>query len=120
MSPGPSPERTPTDAEARHQHWQRRLRRIRLGAEPVEEQVERLRRVTWGVTVVAGLIGGMIVVLFSAFRAPMAGLALGGALAAPIIGLAWWTFAATRRVADAYLRERDAIEADRPGPAPRR
>ena len=97
----------------RQRAWQRRLRRIRLGAEPVEEQVERLRRVTWGLTIVAAGIGLLFFALFAAFREPLIGLVFGGGLTGPIIALAWWSFVRTRRAAVAYLRERDDFASSR-------
>ena len=51
----------------REQEWRRRLGRLRLGVEPIEEQLERYRRVTWALTAVPAIIAVMFLGLFIAF-----------------------------------------------------
>jgi hypothetical protein len=93
---------------AREAWWRRRLGRIRLGMEPLGEQLARLRRVTWALTLVPAGIAAIIVGIFTAFGAPGIGLAVVGVLLAPVVLAAWagdWRL--HRRVA-AYERERAA------------
>ncbi len=50
--------------------WQRKLGRIRLGAEPVEDQLKKYRGSTIVLSIVMGVVGLMLFALFSAFRSP--------------------------------------------------
>ena len=43
----------------REKQWRRKLGRLRLGVEPIEEQLARYRRVTWVLTAVPAVIGLM-------------------------------------------------------------
>lgn len=110
--------RTMADAEGnwteRQRDWQRRLRRIRFGAEPVEEQVERYRRVTWALTVVPLAIGLMFVALFWAFRRPDVGVLLAVILLLPVISIAWLDYLLLSRRVQAYLNERKQHEERKP------
>lgn len=98
----------------RQRYWQRRLRRIRFGAEPVEAQVARYRRVTWALTAVPLAIGLMFVALFWAFRRPDLGLLLAAVLLLPVISLAWLDFFLLSRRVQAYLQERQQHEERKP------
>ena len=98
----------PDDWPNRRDEWQRRLPRLRLDAEPIDVQLNRLRAATWALTAVALAIGLMIVALFAAFRAPSIGLAVAGLLLGPVVGSAWRHQHRTRRLADAFLRESEA------------
>lgn len=98
----------------RQRYWQRRLRRIRFGAEPVEEQVERYRRVTWALTAVPLAIGLMFVGLFGAFRRPDLGLLLAVVLLLPVISIAWLDFFLLNRRVNEYLQERAKYEQRKP------
>lgn len=106
------------DWEDRLRHWGRKLGRLRLGAEPIEEQVARYLRVTVALTVIPLLIGLMFVALFAAFRRPDVGAILALILLAPIIVIAWFDHALLRLRASAYLRDLDAHE--RPAGAKKR
>ncbi len=86
--------------------WQRRLGRIRLGAEPLDEQLDRVRRVTWLLTFLLGLIGLGIVVLFTAFGKIGIGLIVVLVLLAPIIALAWREDLRLVRLVARYEREK--------------
>ena len=99
-----------TDWDQRQGYWRRRLSRLRLDAEPIEVQVERYRRVTWGLTVLPGLIAVGFVSLFTAFGRPGIGAVVAGVLLSPIVVIAWFDFARLSRGASAYLRERDEHE----------
>lgn len=100
-----------TTWDARRSYWQRRLRRLVLDAEPIEEQLARYRRATWGLTVAPLVMGSILVALFTAFGAPAIGLTVAGLLMAPIVAFAWLDDWRLRRTAAAYQRERRAFEA---------
>jgi hypothetical protein len=102
----------------RERYWRRRLGRIRLGAEPLEQQLARWRRVTWALTAVSALIAAMFVALFAAFRAPAIGAIVAGVLLLPIVVAAWLEDGSRRRRVAAYLRERRDFEERRGGMVP--
>jgi len=98
-------EPTEPSGDERERHWRRRLGRIRLGAEPLEEQLARYRRVAWGLTAVAGLIAALFIALFSAFHAPGVGLIVAGTLLLPVVVGAWLEDWSRHRRVAAYRRE---------------
>lgn len=95
----------------RQDYWRRRLGRLRLGVEPLSEQVARYRRVTWGLTIVPSIMGLMFVALFTAFQAPLVGLIVAAFLVLPIALFAWVDFALLARRAARYEAERREHEA---------
>jgi integral membrane sensor domain MASE1 len=90
---------------ARLQYWRRKLRRLRLEAEPLETQLARYRRVTWALTALPLAIALMFVALFSAFRRPDVGIVLAMILLAPVVAVAWIDDGLLRRRAREYARE---------------
>jgi hypothetical protein len=100
------------DWNARQRYWQRRLPRLRFGAEPVEDQLARIRRATCVLSAVATGIALGIVALFTAFRRPDVGAILATALFVPILIWAWLDDTRLHRRAAAYLRELHAHEQD--------
>lgn len=84
---------TAEDWAVRERRWRGKLGRLRLGVEPLTEQLARHRRVAWALTVVPGGIGLMFVALFAAFGAPLVGLGVGGGLVGPIVLVAWLDYA---------------------------
>src|SRR3954469_8121357 len=94
----------------RERYWRRKLGRLRLGVEPLEDQLARYRRVTWMLTAVPLAIGLMFVGLFAAFRRPDVGLVLVSVLLLPIVAVAWLDYARLRLRAGRYLRERGEHE----------
>jgi ABC-type transport system involved in cytochrome bd biosynthesis fused ATPase/permease subunit len=96
--------------EDRLRYWRRKLGRLRIGVEPIEEQVARYLRVTVALTVIPLIIGLMFVALFAAFHRPDVGAILALILLAPIIVIAWLDHALLRLRASAYLRDLDAHE----------
>src|SRR5690349_11455491 len=92
----------------RDRRWRRKLGRLKLGVEPLAEQLERYRRVTWALTVVPGIIGLMFLALFTAFRAPGTGAIVAGVLLLPIPLLAWLDYARLVRRVARYEEERRA------------
>lgn len=99
-----------TDWANRQRYWQRKLGRLKLGVEPIDEQLNRYRRVTWALTVVTSLIALMFIALFSAFRAPLLGLIVAGVIVLPMPAFAWLDFKGLERRAARYEAERRAHE----------
>jgi hypothetical protein len=100
----------------RESYWRRKLGRLRLGVEPIEEQLARYRRVTWALTIVPSILGLMFLALFTAFGRPDIGLITVAVVLLPIVLGAWWDHARMARrarryqqEAAAYLRERERL-----------
>jgi hypothetical protein len=104
------PEPRPDDAahrwRERERIWARKLGRLRLGAEPLDEQLARYRRVTWGLTLVPCGIALLFIALFTVFGRPDIGLILVAILLGPVIGLAWLDYARLARKVRLYQDER--------------
>jgi hypothetical protein len=98
---------------SREREWARKLGRLRLGAEPLEEQLIRYRRVSWALMAVPGIIALMFLALFSAFGRPDIGLIVVCLLFLPMIVFAWLGFRKLERRAAAYLAERAAFDRER-------
>jgi hypothetical protein len=94
--------------QARQNQWRRKLGRLRLGVEPIEEQLARYRGVTLVLTVVSSALGLMFLALFTVFHRPAIGLIFDGIVLLPIIIVAWLDFALLAGRAKRYLEERDA------------
>ncbi|MDR3636118.1 MAG: hypothetical protein P4L84_20115 [Isosphaeraceae bacterium] len=97
---------------ARQHDWQRKLRRLRLSAEPVEEQLARYKRVTWMLTAVPLGLSLMFLALFSAFRRPDIGAILAGVLFLPVIAIAWLDYVLLAAKVNRYRRERAQYEGE--------
>jgi hypothetical protein len=102
----------------REMHWRRKLGRLRLGVEPIEDQLARYRRVSWALTAVPSIVGVMILAIFTAFGRPDIGLKSVAIILLPIVLGAWWDYSRMtvrarnyRREADEYLRERERLRA---------
>jgi hypothetical protein len=93
--------------QASQNQWRRKLGRLRLGVEPIEEQLARYRGVTVVLTVVSSALGLMFLTLFSVFGRPDIGLIFDGIVLLPIIIVAWLDFALLASRARRYLEERD-------------
>lgn len=96
--------------EARMIFWQRKLGRVRLGVEPVEEQVNRYQRVTWVLTALSACVALMIVALFSAFRRPDVGIIVAIIMFVPVVTTAWIDHGLLRLRVARFARERTAHE----------
>ncbi len=107
-----TPNRDDTWA-SRRAYWQRRLKRLMLDAEPIEEQLARYRRVTWGLTLFPLGMGLLFLALFTAFGAPGTGAIVVAVLLVPIAAFAWWDDWRLRSQAWAYLKERSEYERSR-------
>jgi hypothetical protein len=90
----------------RENQWRGELGRIRLGVEPIEEQLARYRRVTWALTVLPLISGLMFFSLFTVFGRPLIGLCLAAILLVSIGLGAWLDYALLARRAGRYLGER--------------
>jgi hypothetical protein len=97
----------------REDYWRRKLGRLRLGVEPIEEQLARYRRVTWALTAVPSVLAVMFLTLFWAFGRPDIGLILDAIVVSPIVVGAWWDYATMARRARRYRDEADAYFRDR-------
>ncbi len=91
-------------------HWQCKLGRLRLGVEPLAEQLARYRRVTWVLTAIPLAISLMFLALFSAFRRPDIGLVVAGLFGVPIVVIAWIDYALLGRRASQYARAQAEFE----------
>jgi hypothetical protein len=89
----------------RENHWRRKLGRLKLGVEPIEEQLTRYRRVSWVLTAVPAVIGLMFLTLFTVFGRPDIGLIFDAIVLLPIVVGAWLDYAWLARKARRYLTE---------------
>jgi multisubunit Na+/H+ antiporter MnhB subunit len=94
----------------RERDWARKLGRLRLGVEPLEEQLERYRRTTWALAIVPGVIALMFLTLFTVFGRPDIGLIVVLILFVPMILCAWLGYTRLKRPAAAYLADRASFE----------
>lgn len=94
----------------RERAWARKLGRVRLGVEPVPDQLRKYRAVTWVITIVAGGMAVFIAALFTAFKSPGTGLIVAGVLFGPVILSAWLGYAKLESRALAYLREKAEVD----------
>ncbi|QEH36337.1 hypothetical protein OJF2_48980 [Aquisphaera giovannonii] len=97
----------------REEAWARKLGRLRLGAEPLAEQLARYRGATWALTIVPAAIAAFFVTLFAAFDRPDVGLVVAGLLFAPVVLGSWIGYARLRRRARGYLGELAAYHEER-------
>src|SRR5271154_961920 len=87
----------------RESRWRYQLGRLRLGVEPLGEQLVRYRRVTWALTVVPFLLALMFLTLFAVFGRPDIGFMFVAVVLAPIVLGAWIDYALLDRRARRYL-----------------
>jgi hypothetical protein len=91
--------------QLREKAWRHKLGRLRLGVEPIEQQLARYRRVTWALSVVPSVLAVMFLTLFTVFGRPDIGLLLIAILLLPIVLVAWFDYARLARRAGRYLVE---------------
>ena len=91
--------------QLRQNQWRRKLGRLRLGVEPIDEQLARYRRVTWALTAVPSLLGLMFFTLFTVFGRPDIGLIFDAIVLLPIVIGAWLDYALLARRGGRYLGE---------------
>ena len=99
--------------KARREYWARKLGRLRLGVEPIEEQLTRYRRVTWVLTAVPAFLSTFLFCLFTVFRRPDVGLVVAALLFLPICSGAWLGYLGLRQRARRYLAELSAYDSAR-------
>ena len=90
----------------RERYWARKLGRLRLGVEPLDQQLAKYRRVTWALTLVPAAIALLFVSLFTIFGRPGIGLILVAILLAPVVAMAWLDYALLALKARRYEAER--------------
>jgi len=90
----------------RERYWARKLGRLRLGVEPLDQQLARYRRVTWALTIVPAAISLLFVSLFTVFGHPGIGLILVAVLLAPVVAVAWLDYGLLALKARRYEAER--------------
>jgi hypothetical protein len=103
--PASPPDELETLWRVRENEWRRKLGRLRLGVEPIEEQLARYRRVTWALTVIPSVPGLMFVSLFTIFGHPEIGLVFVAILLLPIVLGAWFDYALLANRARRYRVE---------------
>ena len=86
-------------------YWQRRLGRVRLGVEPVEAQIERIRQMTWVILAVVTFLEVFFLSLFTAFKRPDIGLILISVSLVPIELVAWFDYVRLRNRVREYQAE---------------
>jgi hypothetical protein len=111
-----SAEALETAWRARQDVWRRKLGRLRLGVEPIEEQLARYRRVTWALTAVPAGLALFFFTLFAIFGYSLVGLVVDAVLLLPIVLGAWADYGLMalrarryRDEAERYLRERERL-----------
>jgi hypothetical protein len=110
MQPVPGPQELEPEWQERLRYWKRALGRIQLGVEPVEDQLEKYRRVTWVLTAVAAGVAIFFLSLFTAFRRPDIGAIVVLVLLVPMVAMAWLDFFRLKRRVRSYLVERNEHE----------
>src|SRR5262249_1584834 len=96
--------------ESREQYWKRKLGRLRLGGEPLEEQLALYRRATLVLTDICAVLALFFIGLFAAFRRPDIGAILALVLLGPIVALAWLDHGLLARKAARFLREQQEYQ----------
>lgn len=86
-------------------YWNRRLGRIRLGVEPVEEQIERIRKMTWVIIVVVTFLELVFLSLFTGFGRPDIGFVVIVVSLVPIELYAWFDYRRLQGRVREYLAE---------------
>jgi hypothetical protein len=113
MSPSPTPSSPNDNASSwaeREAYWRRKLGRLKLGVEPLAEQLDRYWRVTWALTIVPAAMAAMFLALFAAFRAVGVGLAIVGLILVPVVAVAWVDYFRLKNRAARYESERREFE----------
>jgi hypothetical protein len=99
---GPSDD---AEWDIRLRYWRRKLGRLRLGVEPIAEQLARYRRVTIMLTAIPLALGAFFLALFSAFGRPDVGAVFALSVLGPVIAVAWLDFGLMSRRAARFGRE---------------
>jgi hypothetical protein len=92
---------------SRRKYWARKLGRLRLGVEPIDEQLTRYRRVTGMLTAVPGFLSTVLFPLFAVFGRPGIGVVVAALFFLPIVAGAWAGYFLLQLRARRYLMELD-------------
>jgi len=92
----------------REAYWRRKLGRLRLGAEPIEDQLARHRRALMALSGATVAVGSIILALFTGFGRPGIGAVVSGLIVVPVVGSAWIGYARLRRTVLLYRRDMTA------------
>ena len=114
-------ENAPTDSvveldqrwRERRAVWARKLGRIHLSVEPLSVQLDRYRRMTWGMSAVTSIIGMMFIALFSAFGRPDVGLITVAILLLPVVIFSWIGYLRLAGRVASFEREYENYQAER-------
>jgi hypothetical protein len=79
------------------------------------EQLERLRRLTLGLTIVPAVMATIVFALLTLFGRPDIGAIAVSVIFGPMIALAWWDYLHIAKKARAYLRASRDAAADSAG-----
>ena len=85
--------------------WRKKLGRLRLGVEPLRDQLAKYRRATIGMTIVPTFLAVFITTLFTAFGRPAIGLIVSAILFLPVVIFSWLEFARLKRLVARYETE---------------
>lgn len=83
--------------------WRIRLARLSPYTIDIPTQLERLRRLTLGLTIVPSFMGAIVFTLLALFGRPDVGAIAVIAIFGPMIALAWWDYVRIARQARAFL-----------------
>ena len=89
----------------RQAYWRKRLGRLRIGVEPIEDQLARHRRSLVAMTIISAGIGAMILGLFASFARPDIGAIVAGLIVVPVVGSAWVGYLRLRNQVRMYQNE---------------
>jgi hypothetical protein len=89
----------------RQRYWARKLGRLRLGVEPLDEQLAKYRRVTWALTLIPLGIALLFISIFTAFGRADIGLIVVAIILGPVVAIAWLDYALLARNARRYQAE---------------
>jgi len=92
---------------AREIDWQRKLRPIRVGAEPILDQLRRRFQAMLLMTGLTSMIALMMLAIFAGFGRPDVGLGVAGLIVLPVTSWIWLDYLLLRSRTFAYWRERE-------------
>lgn len=99
----PKQSPSPIDDNAPWPKWRVRLSRLSPYTMDIEEQLERLYQLTIMLTIVPGVMAGIILTIFTLFGRPDVGAIAVTLIFGPMIGLAWRDYRRINRQARLFL-----------------
>lgn len=88
--------------------WRIRLARLSPYTIDIPAQLERLKKLTIGLTIVPGFMATIVLTLLTVFGRPDIGLFAICLIFGPMIALAWWDYLRIARQAREYLAKQAA------------